>query len=433
MNKIISRITFTALLFSSFTIWLAVNDYIRFNFLIVCIAFILSILNYNNKGFLVFQKNIRLQMISIFLLLSIISLSFLWNSLFNYQNKIISNYVGTIAIIFFLFFCYSSLVENYLPVKSCMKGLAWGGVLLMLIIVVDSVLVNFAGIKIHDMFVFGHEGNTSYFYRPFWISPCSPTEEPGAAAQYLNVLFPFTCFVMKGYKRIICVCLYFFCLFSLFSTTGIVTLLIIVLVLILTQSNTKLKFTVFLLLCIGIISFLFLKDTVLFIEIENQWAFIDKITLSGNTASDSQRQEQWLLAIQDGIDAPFLGKGPGYGKATYDISYLSTFLMFLGNYGIIAFFTFVIFWMTFVYKSFCLKGPIRTVFICSIVSCTIAASIGEIIHSFILWVLLPIINKVYYEQVISRRKYVKIISIMYLLLPKKLWESVASIRHSDGY
>ena len=387
--------------------WFAVTDYIRLNFLIIFVAFLFSLLNNKRKFFLVSQKNTRIQRISLLVLLTIITLSFVWNLNYNYQNKIISNYLGTIAILFFLYFCYSSLVQNYLSIELGILGLAYGGILLMSIVTIDSILVNFCGIEIHDFFVFGHAGNTSYFYRSLWISPCSPTEEPGAAALFLNILFPFTFYKMKGFKRIVSVCLYFFCLFSLFSTTGLVTFLIIIAILSSIYSKLNYKFLIFFSLFLGVVVLLSVNSIPMLEEIGEQWAFIDKITFSGNTVSDSERQEQWFLAIRDGFDSPFLGQGPGYGKATYEVSYLSTFLMFLGNYGIIAFLAFVLFWLTFIYKSLKLVGPIRVVFICSIVSCTIAAAIGEIMHSFILWVLLPIINKVYNEQAICRKLHKK--------------------------
>lgn len=396
MSSILSKLTFLALIFSSFTIWFSLGDYVRLNILFIFIAFVLNLFHSSKKKPLFkSSKNTKLQRFFILATLFFIFISFLVNNSINYQPKLVINTIGTFMIVFILYFYYSSLIENYLSIDSCIKGLAYGSVLLMTIIFVDSILVNFANIEIHNWFIINHEGNTDYFRRSFWTSPCSPCEEPGAAAHYLNVLIPFSYYYFKGIKRVLIIILYIFCLFSLFSSTGLATVLILALLYTFLELKGLKKFIPLLIILALIILYNKLYSTNPMIRtMIDEWAFIDKITLSGNTGSDMERQELWGCAISDGLASPIVGMGPGWGKWAHP-SYLSTYLMFLGNYGIFAFLTFLGFWLTFLKKCFKLPPKYKNIFLFAFISCSIAAAIAELVHSFILWMLLPVINKIY--------------------------------------
>ena len=82
----------------------------------------------------------------------------------------------------------------------------------------------------------------------------------------------------------------------------------------------------------------------------NQIGIIDKVAFSGKTASDADRSEGMKLAVDNAMEAPLWGMGPGYGKAIRETGYLSTFLGFMGNYGFLGGFLFILFWITFLQK-----------------------------------------------------------------------------------
>lgn len=402
MKKTICRFTNLALIFTPFTVWFALNEYLKLNFLFICIAFVIDLIycTFNKDTHLfVRQAKTKSQRLAIKIFLGIVLLSFIINIIFNKQPKLVSNFIGTFAIIFLLYYSYSSLIQKYVPIDKCIKLLAYSCLLLMLIIFVDSILANFFGIKIHEWFIIGYKGNTNYFDRLLWSSPCSPCEEPGAAAQYLNVLIPFFFLYFKGKIRVSGIILYGFCLFSLFSTTGIVTLLLISSFLWFEKVKSIGKIIVIFFICLLSFSTIVLyNNNDVFKDFIDQLAIVDKVSFSGNTDSDTQRSEGMGLAIANGLQSPIWGMGPGYGKSVLETGYLSTFLTFLGSYGFIGFFAFIAFWSSFIKKASKLNPQIRNYFLFSILACTVAAVIGDILHSFILWVLLPIINKAYNEN-----------------------------------
>lgn len=408
MNKIICRFVSLALIFTPFTVWFAINEYLKLNFLFICLAFVLDlaycVLNKDNRLF-VRQANTKSQRFAIKIFFGFVVLSFIINIIFNKQPKLVSNFIGTFAIIFLLYYYYGSLVQKYVSLNKCIKLLAYSCLLLMFIIFVDSILVNFFNIRIHEWFIFGYKGNANYFDRLLWSSPCSPCEEPGAAAQYLNVLIPFFFLYFKGKIRILGAILYAFCLFSLFSTTGIVTLLLISSFIWFKKVKSIGKIIVISFICLLSLSTIVLyNNNDVFKNFIDQLALVDKVSFSGNTDSDTQRSEGMGLAIANGLQSPIWGMGPGYGKSVLETGYLSTFLTFLGSYGFIAFFAFIAFWFSFIRKASKLNPKMRNYFLFSILACTVAAIIGDILHSFILWVLLPIINKAYNEDRVLANK-----------------------------
>lgn len=396
MNKLITNITFLLLVVSSFTTWLAINEYLRLNiFLLLCIG-ILNVVFYRYTKPFVIQKNTKPERLFICLFLLIVTFSFVINYIFNYQPKIFSNYIATIFIFFLLYFYYSSVIQNYLSIEKCIKGLAYGGILLLIIITTDSLLVNFTEVELRSYFIWGYEGNTDYFRRSVWISTSSPTEEPGITALYLNILFPFTLYYLNGWKRIICCILFLFCILSLFSSAGIVMLFTGILFISFLKSSVRTQISFLSVIAVILIFFYITLRNNEFVQTAiEQWSFIEKVTLSGETQSSSERAIGLLQAIQDGIHHPFIGQGPGYGKAILKTGYLSTYLSFLGNYGLIAFLLFMAYWGSIWRKCFKLPPHIKYYFIYAFYSVSIGALIGDQLHTFALWLLIPIITKTY--------------------------------------
>lgn len=397
--KLLYILSLLLLVFSSFSTWLALNEYLRFNIFILVLISIVNMFFYPKSGLLRVQKNTKVERQSMCVFLIIVSLSFIVNLNLNYQPKIISNYVATIFIILFLYYYYSSVIEKYLSREQCIKGLAYGGLLVLVIIVVDSLLVNFGGIEINPYFIIGYEGNTSYFWRSAWVSPASPTEEPGITAVYLNMLFPFVLYYFKRRFHLILWSLYLFSLFSLFSTAGLFVASSGLLLIIYLKFNSLQKIVAFTV----VIATVFVLFTVFYHneyvqEFISQWNFVDKITLSGESASSAERSYGLMRAIKDGLENPFLGQGPGYGKYIIDVGYLSTFLGFLGMYGFIAFTAFLVYWISVFKKCFNLSREVRYCFIFSFYAITISAVIGDNLHSFGLWMLIPIVTKFYNDK-----------------------------------
>lgn len=406
MAKIIQNLIFAALVFSSFTIWFALTEYIRINFLFIGLAFILCL--YDSKLKFPLTKNISFQQFNIFIVLIFILISFIINNQIRPQPKVLSNFIGTYVIIGVLYICYGILVEKYMTIEKCIKGLAYGGVLLMFVIFTDAILVNFANIEIQNIFVFGKEASYSYFNRGIWISTSSPTAEPAHAITFLNILFPFVILHFRDRNRTIYTLLYIFCIFSSFSVTAIASLLVIPLLLLFTNIPSIYKFRiVFIYLICTLILLLFIWNNEEFQTLLSATNFIDKVSMSGNTISDRHRTEGFSLAIKHGIESPIYGMGPGYGKYIFERGYLSFFLTILGDYGFIAFFAFILFWSSFYFKCFRINKKIRIYFFISFLFCTIASCINDNMHNFIIWAILPIINKAYNINIISKksRKY----------------------------
>lgn len=406
MAHFINLLILLSLLFSSYTTWFALNEYLRFNFLFIFIAFCLTVIRYPNIIFTI-QKNTKIQRYSMFVFLLIVILSYLYNSIVNFQPKCNSNFIATIGIIFILYTYYNAVINKFFSLNSCINGLAYGGLILMISLIVDTILGNFFDIKLHDYFTFNYKGNTEGFTRLGWYSTAGPTEEPGVAAQYLNLLIPFCWLVFKSYKKRLLLALsYVFCLGSLYSSTGVATLILnsIILVIISKKQTTKI-FLLTIIILSFVTSIYLYNNHDDFRNSIDAMAFINKVTFSGETQSDTERATGILTAIHHGIENPLLGKGPGYGKFYFDHGYLSTFFSFLGNYGFIAFIAFIIFWIDFAYKCFKLNLILKKTFLFSFISCSVACIIADNLHSFILWILLPIINKAYNERLIYNNLY----------------------------
>jgi len=402
MKKIIATFASLSIVLVPFTVWFAISEYLRISYLLIAIVFFLDIIySYFNKNnrLIVRQANTDLQRFYMKGFLLVVVISFVINFFVNFQPKLLSNFFATVAIIFLLYYYYSSLLEKYLSFSVCIKYMAISCVLLMSVIILDSLLVNFAHIKIHDMFCFGYKGNADYFERYIWTSTAAPTEEPGASAQFLCALFPFALYYFKG-KRLWIIIGYVLCLAFLFSTTGIMILAIcsVLYVLLYSRRRIKILFSTFLAFAVVFTTSLYATndDFKLYVD---QLGIVSKVTFSGKSESDSDRSEGMTLALKDAFDAPVIGKGPGYGKAIRETGYLSTFLGFMGCYGITGGCLFILFWITFYMKIFKLRGMMQKVFLFSFVSITISAFIGDTLHMFLLWFLLPIINKAFNEQI----------------------------------
>ena len=167
----------------------------------------------------------------------------------------------------------------------------------------------------------------------------------------------------------------------------------------LTQSRIRMM-TVFIFLSIVVFG-LFVKYYQVISDYSQYLAIIDKLTLSGNTASDSDRTAAWSTAIADGFSSPLLGNGSGYGKIARENGYLSVFLLMLGDYGIIAFLLFTTLWILLWYKVIMVKDKIRPYLLLSFFSVTIGMAVGDISNSFVQWLLIPIIYKYYCNRRLS--------------------------------
>ncbi|SEA09408.1 hypothetical protein SAMN04487851_102271 [Prevotella sp. tc2-28] len=391
---IINNIAKAIFLFSSFTVWFALTPYLRWNIFLILLLCGVNAILYLSLPKLSLPKDSFVENVIMIMLVVIISLSFIFNIIFNPHPKLLSNFLGMLVVIVVFYFYYNAVIYSYIKTDLIIKWCAYGGVLVILISVLDGVLANFFNIRIHDWFVYGFPGNASYFDRAIWSSPCSPCVEPAETALYINCLFPFCLYYFKGIKKYYLIILYIFCIFELFSSAGIFTMITGALFyLYMTQPKMKM-FTI-----LGVIFFFLLLLVIYYSESVSyyleQLAFVEKITLSGETASDSDRSDAWAKAIADGLKSPFLGNGPGYGKDTRETGYLSLFLLMLGDYGIIAFLLFIVFWFLLWYKTFLIKGRIRVYIILSFYSVTIAALLGDTSNSFVQWLLIPIIYKFY--------------------------------------
>lgn len=394
MNKLLSTLLSYLLVFSSFTTWLAINEYIRFNIFIIICIFFLDLICGNKKKTIVIQKNTKVERMLMLVFLVIVSVSFGVNLLYNYQSKLISNYLATLFIVGLLYFYYSSIIEKYITNENCIKALAYAGLLLITIITTDSILVNFFNIEIKNFFILGFQGNADYFRRTAWISPTSPTEEPGISALYLNMLIPFTLYYFQCWRKTI-LALFIFCSFSLFSSAGLFITLSGGLIIYILKGYSRIFIILGIILLILVVFYKIMISYEYVQIVIEQWNFIDKITLAGNSTSSTERSYGFYQAILDGLDSPFYGKGPGYGKSIIEVGYLSTFFSFLGNYGFIAFSIFCLIWGINLWKCFHLERKYKFIFIYSFYAISIGALIGDNLHNFALWMLLPIITKFY--------------------------------------
>jgi hypothetical protein len=270
--------------------------------------------------------------------------------------------------------------------------LAYGGILLMAIVALDSVLVNFFEIEIYDALIWNDVGNASYFNRALWTSTAAPTEEPGITALFLNLLAPFPFLYFKK-KRIFLGALYFYCLISTFSSTGLLTALLGSAIVFIWLSKQKKMIAVALAFTLVLSAAIFFRNEITLVL--NSMAFIEKITFSGETVSDSDRSDSYRVVIKDALSSPLIGTGPGHGSATQPNGYLSTFGIILAEYGFPAFFLFCLFWLSIWHKCFALPRKVKPYFVYSLISISLAALIGANLHNLGFWLLPPIITKCY--------------------------------------
>lgn len=403
LRKIINKQVFLVYLFSSFTVWFALSPYLRLNILLMLILALLVFLFKKELPPLKMPPNGRTESLCITILLVMIMISFVVNSVINPQHKLLSNFLGLIIVLFVFYYLYNAIIYSYGEIQLIVKGCTYGCILLMLIVVADGALANYGNIRIHDWFVWGYSGNTSYFDRYFWTTPCSPCVEPAEASLFVNCLFPF-CFITykKKLERGLLCLLFIFSQFTLFSSAGIFTALSgIILIAILFTKNKSIKIIIPVFI-ISIASFVYLFAS----EYLESLAIVEKLTLSGETSSDASRQISWSHAIADGISSPLWGMGPGYGKSILEEGYLSTFLLILGDYGLIAFGVFIYYWYLIFKKVAKLHYSYRIYIMYSFYSITIGAMVSDITNVFALWILVPIIFKM--DKEYKRYKYKRV-------------------------
>lgn len=389
-RKLLNKQIFLVYLFSSFTVWFALTPYIRLNILLLLILVILVFFKKNGLHSLKMPPNGRKETQCINILLVMFMLSFAVNSVLNPQQKLLSNFLGLIIVLLVFYYLYNAIIYSYGEIQIIVKGCSYGCILLMAIVITDGVLANFGDVRIHDWFVWGYSGNTSYFFRDYWTTPCSPCVEPAEASLFLNCLFPF-CFIAykKSIERGLLCLLFIFSQFILFSSAGIFTALsgIILIAFLLSKNKTVKIFIPIFAISFALFVYFLAAD---YIE---SLAIIEKLTLSGNTSSDASRQMSWIHAISDGIDSPIWGMGPGYGKTVLEEGYLSTFLLILGDFGLIAFVVFIYYWCLIFKKVVKLHNSYRLYIMYSFYSITIGAMVSDITNVFALWILVPIIFK----------------------------------------
>lgn len=384
MNGVIRKLLLLSIIFSSFSAWLALHDYVRLPMIFLGIAIVLALCS-NPSTLLRKIPNTSVERLFLSIFLFIFACSFIVNSVINPTTKLMSNGVATILIIFTFYYILSSLFYSYLTKDDVLSALGTGGLVLMGIIFVDELLVNIFDIRLALFFRSG-EILHSYFNWGAWIASSAPTEEPGYSAMSLNILAPFSILKYKKYRLLLC-CTYIALLFGLCSSQGIASFGLCSIVTFLTLKHaSKLKLKI-----IGY-CFLFAFVIALFIGFDNIASFLDamsfwsKVTMSGETLSDVSRFSAWQQAISDGNDAPFIGKGPGYGKYLIN-GYLSTFLGFYAMYGVIAAVAFIIFWLIIYRKCFKLEKNIRPYLIYTFTTTFIIGMVIDQLHMFIFWLL----------------------------------------------
>ena len=399
MKILASKFAFFMLIFISFTTWLALNQYVRFNIFLLLLA-AMSYQLCKRKFSLFVQKNTSVERFCLNAYLCVATISFLCALCFYPNPKLISNFTMHVFIIIVFYYSLSEVIQKTCSLNTCIKGLAYGGVFLMFVITIDSILVNFFDIRIHDWFIFGYEGNASYFNRfHLWFSTSAPAEESGSVAGFLNLLIPFVILYFKK-SKILFSMLYIFCLFSLFSTAGYLIFSIGMLAVFILSIKTPKNLFRGIIISILFITCLLWNYEKLSPYFE-QVKFWEKVTLSGETSSDSIRSNAVATAIGDGLNAPLIGNGSGYGVSTVEGGYSNTFLIIFAEYGIIAFLLFSLFFLSIWIKCLQLPKNLKPFFVYSLICISLKAMTGAQIHNLAFWILVPIITKAYNE---SRRE-----------------------------
>jgi hypothetical protein len=403
----VSSILVLSLIFLSWTNWFAPTaGFLRFNtlWLVLAILAYRIILFGKDRCFsFSIQKHTELERFCLNGFIVIVALSALYNISFHPTNlaQMSSDIRSDIGSIFICFYLYSEIIERCVPLDLCVKGLAYGGIVVLFIITLDSILVNFFDIRLNDTFrSISPLNSTAYYHRAgIWISPPTSTHEPGRTAQLLNIIFPFVLLHFHSKKMKIFFSSWFlFCLFSTFSSTGLAICLAGVLVTIVCMGKLKIKLYAISMISLCVL-FLATVGRESFLEVMEAWEFIDKITFSGETGSDSERSSAYQAAVSAAFShpwSPWIGNGPGYAKTHGIAGYLSTFFDYLGNYGLIAFTLFLCFWILSGYKCWRLPNTVRPYLLYSFLACFMANMV-ERTSSFDMWILFPIIIKFFNE------------------------------------
>lgn len=391
MTSLNKSFLFLFIILFPFTSWFALNDLLRLPVLLavlISISLFIQIVKKRNHLKFLFKINGTEFLFLVFIVVSLVS----------YINNYSRSNLNYLIAFIFIFFCYLYVLRRLLIINDVkreyiVKAFYASTFVLLSVIYIEFIFLNLFGFSIRPLFMISEEAYNMIFYvrgNGLFLSGGGGAEEPGAMAAFLNVVAPIGVYysieIKKSYKLLF---FYLVALIMLFSTAGLITLLISTIFLILYLRSWKLL----------VASFVIVLCTVFIIFQTNLISgLIDRILLDPEAVSSFHRVTAWDLAITNFVEAPILGNGPGYATKAYEMGYMSVYLTVLSDIGVIAFIVFSSIVILTFRKIFKIKGALKYYLLISFSTVCIHYSIMSNFYHAHFWLMIVVINYLAYNE-----------------------------------
>jgi hypothetical protein len=311
----------------------------------------------------------------------------------------------------FCFTCYLMLfkrmwLDTRLPLMDLFRWALYAVILTDLIIIAEWGLLNLAGIKIRQYFIFTESvTNMNYYYQYFFLSVAGPAEEPSLICFNINALFPLGLYWLKttGKQKELAwyVALHVITLIFTASSGGIGFLLIGFFVAHLLEYHPIQLLRMGLSVVGGVLMVfatyllsppaLQLKAESFFVQITSKFLFTN--------ASADMREGAWSHGIKDFLSSPWIGKGPAYGHHAYNMfGYQSTYVKLLAEMGIFSLLLYLLFLALVFVRLMKIKPPLRKYLAMSFVASTLHWAIADCYYHVSFWIAIAAIQLIHYER-----------------------------------
>lgn len=405
----VKRLFYIFLLLAPFTSFFAVSPWLRLPVVVNIVLLLITLVSFLKV------KKIKLKGVKKEDLYLIVFLILVWVSfLLGFREKRSFNHslAYTYAILLY-FFLVKSIIQFYkISSIKIARPIYLSFLICSGIIMIDFVGKNFFGISFRQVFstADGMISNMDYYIRAGLYRVGGVAEEPGSMALFYNVYFGIAMYYLYQkektfmYKWLLFI--FIVCHFMMFSNAGI-ALFLIAGILVFTFNRLK-RLTItkkqLNLILYGTIMIVLSFIVVLVFDAGNLKTslndFLNKILFSESHmsySSSGQRLKQWYRAIMNFVKHPILGNGPGYGVDEDAEGYLSMYLTFLSDIGLVAFVFFIGFQEIIVKKVLSLPEKVRSFLLFSIITSFLHLIIVSDFYHAPFWILLAFIQLVYTE------------------------------------
>lgn len=385
--------------FAPFTVYFAVSAWLRFPVMLILFLLIFSVL------YFIKRKSINLKFIApedIFLiaLLFLVLISLMFN--FYGQRAFNHTLAYFFSIGLYYFFVKLLIVNTNLKVIEFVKVMYSSFITISIILILDTIGKNFNIISLRELFVPNNPSisNVKYFIRVGFFNTSGVAEEPGVMALFYNIYFCGALIYahLMNKNLIILISLLLLNQFLMFSAAGIFLPILSLLIVGNYQLLKNEKYVTFLLffyfIIILFIGIYWNKSKII---LENVF---DKLFFNENNpgSSSGARLNQWKRALNNFIESPLIGKGPGYGIQENSEGYLSIYLTILADIGILAFICFLLYLIALFLKIYQLRNFYSKILMYGFIIVALHIFIVSDFYQAPIWIFFILIQLIYNES-----------------------------------